>query len=142
MPCTRRQPVGQTKRCKSTWPLTVGRYCLFEGAEYAVLTTPTGTGPLPAQYTDCHAHGVSELYCVAPDGSEVEIAAEGAVHEEGGEAAASGEIDCHYHAGVQHCVGPNGEDVASSCERIQFDYNIPLRVGLLFVILTTSAIGG
>lgn len=80
---------------------------------------------------------------MAPDGSEVEIAAEGAEHDgEGeGEAAASGEIDCHFHAGVEHCVGPDGEDVASSCSRIERDYNVPLRVGLLFVILATSGIG-
>lgn len=25
-------------------------------AEYQLLTTPTGTGPLPTEYTGCHSH--------------------------------------------------------------------------------------
>lgn len=38
----------------------------------------------------------------------------------------------------RHCVG--GSAVAT-CERKDRDYNVKLRIGLLFVILFTSAIG-
>jgi zinc transporter 1/2/3 len=40
----------------------------------------------------------------------------------------------------RHCVGGGGSE-AKSCNATDRDYNIPLRVGLLFVILVTSAIG-
>lgn len=43
---------------------------------------------------------------------------------------------------LRHCVGEGeAEGNAASCERTDRDYNIPLRIGLLFVILVTSAIG-
>ncbi|KAK7699499.1 high-affinity Zn(2+) transporter zrt1 [Diaporthe eres] len=51
--------------------------------------------------------------------------------------------NCHFHAGVEHCVG-GGESESGgtrSCDKVTRDYNIPLRIGLLFVILVTSAIG-
>jgi zinc transporter 1/2/3 len=40
-------------------------------------------------------------------------------------------------------VGEEGEESSGSahCERKDREYNVPLRVGLLFVILATSAIG-
>ncbi|GAB7338435.1 hypothetical protein MBLNU457_4723t2 [Dothideomycetes sp. NU457] len=77
-------------------------------------------------------------YCISPNGGEeVEIVLEGAEQEEStGEQAGE---NCHFHAGVQHCVGGATEEV--SCERVDRDYNIPLRIGLLFVILLTSALG-
>jgi zinc transporter 1/2/3 len=40
----------------------------------------------------------------------------------------------------RHCVGGSGED-ERSCDATTRDYNIPLRTGLLFVILATSAFG-
>ncbi|KAJ4359164.1 high-affinity Zn(2+) transporter zrt1 [Ascochyta clinopodiicola] len=54
------------------------------------------------------------------------------------EEPAASEEHCHFHAGVEHCVG-GSEEV--SCDATDRDYNIPLRVGLLFVILVTSAFG-
>jgi len=39
---------------------------------------------------------------------------------------------------IRHCVGGSSE---KSCDSTQRDYNVPLRVGLLFVILATSAFG-
>ncbi|KAF2841052.1 Zip-domain-containing protein [Patellaria atrata CBS 101060] len=104
------------------------QFCIAGTAEYEIIGAPTGTEELPARYTGCHSHG-EEIFCIAPDGSEVEIAPEGA-HEEG--------PDCHFHAGVEHCIG-GSEEV--TCERVDRDYNVPLRIGLLFVILVTSAIG-
>lgn len=42
----------------------------------------------------------------------------------------------------RHCVGHgSGEESQRSCERRDRDYNIGLRVGLLFVIFVTSGIG-
>jgi zinc transporter 1/2/3 len=41
----------------------------------------------------------------------------------------------------RHCTGGSGSSEAKSCSATNRDYNIPLRVGLLFVILLTSAIG-
>lgn len=40
----------------------------------------------------------------------------------------------------RHCVDAEGNTVESDCSRPEYEYNVPLRVGLLFVILTTSAI--
>lgn len=57
------------------------------------------------------------------------------------EEPSGGEQHCHFHAGVEHCTGGSAEEEANSCGRTDRDYNVPLRVGLLFVILVTSAIG-
>jgi VIT1/CCC1 family predicted Fe2+/Mn2+ transporter len=38
----------------------------------------------------------------------------------------------------RHCVGEHEE---TQCTREDHEYNVPLRIGLLFVILVTSAIG-
>ncbi|EKJ78673.1 hypothetical protein FPSE_01161 [Fusarium pseudograminearum CS3096] len=58
---------------------------------------------------------------------------------------------CHFHAGVEHCTGGSGhgssetgEAVSSSssaCQPRKRDYDVGLRVGLLFVILATGALG-
>jgi solute carrier family 39 (zinc transporter), member 1/2/3 len=42
---------------------------------------------------------------------------------------------------ARHCVGEDGVEAELNCARPVRDYNIPLRIGLLFVILVTSAIG-
>jgi zinc transporter 1/2/3 len=47
--------------------------------------------------------------------------------------------NCHDHAGVEHCVGGSQEE--ANCDAPVRDYNIPLRVGLLFVIFFTSGLG-
>ena len=43
----------------------------------------------------------------------------------------------------RHCVGPGESESASntSCDRNVHEYNIPIRIGTLFVMLTTSMIG-
>ncbi|KAK0732528.1 hypothetical protein B0T21DRAFT_412701 [Apiosordaria backusii] len=117
--------------------------CMHGATEYKVHTTVTATATqdLPAQFTGCHAHG-AETYCEGPTGEEVEITLAAAEDDHGDHANAdSEELDCHFHAGVEHCVGKGGEKVANTCERTQRDYNIKLRVGLLFVMLVTSSIG-
>ncbi|KAK6355655.1 hypothetical protein TWF718_000047 [Orbilia javanica] len=117
-------------------------FCMVDATEYLVMATPTSS-EFPAQYTSCHAHG-SEMFCVDPSGNDVEVQLAGAEAEDpnGGENSTSG-LNCHFHAGVEHCVGPEGENSGATrvCTRTDRDYNIKLRVGLLFVILATSAIG-
>ncbi|KAF6802175.1 ZIP zinc transporter [Colletotrichum musicola] len=121
-------------------------FCMWGTSEYQVMTTPTNTAAsaIPTAFTDCHAHG-SDTYCLAPNGDDVEIVAEGAEssdhdHTEGEEP--QGE-NCHFHAGVEHCVGAGESESGGtrSCEKVNRDYNIPLRIGLIFVILVTSAFG-
>ncbi|KAF7869752.1 hypothetical protein EAF04_004536 [Stromatinia cepivora] len=111
------------------------QYCVKgNGEEVQVLATATGNQALPTAYNGCHSHG-STMFCLRPDGSEVEVAGstegESTARSEGGE-------NCHFHAGVEHCVGGSA---TATCERKDRDYNVRLRIGLLFVILFTSAIG-
>lgn len=46
-------------------------------------------------------------------------------------------------ASKRHCVGAGESESGGtrSCERTDREYNVPLRIGLLFVVLVTSAIG-
>ncbi|KAG5942660.1 hypothetical protein E4U53_007200 [Claviceps sorghi] len=130
--------------------------CMGPGeTEYLVQTTPTQTAGLPASYTDCHNHG-AELFCIAPNGDDVQVSlpssgASAAGHtggnpggNTGGNESASEHKHCHFHAGVEHCVG-HGEsesrDHPPDCRVPKRDYNVRLRVGLLFVIMATSALG-
>ncbi|KAK7751970.1 high-affinity Zn(2+) transporter zrt1 [Diatrype stigma] len=130
-------------------------YCMFGTEEYSVSipVTATATGELPATFTECHHHG-QDSYCVAPDGSDVEIlgmppAADGSSGEatpsSTGESGAHSEGQhCHFHAGVEHCVGGSAGSEKSSpakCTKQERDYNIGLRIGLLFVMFVTGLIG-
>ncbi|KAK8086841.1 Zinc/iron permease [Apiospora phragmitis] len=135
-------------------------FCMFGTAEYQILGQATATTPPPPAYTDCHSHG-SDMFCVGPDGGDIEVAPEGSAHRSGeevegdqhhdhdhsheeGDAASQGGVDCHFHAGVEHCVGAGqseGSAVAGSCKRRHREYNIPLRIGFLFVVLATSSLG-
>ncbi|KAG6031337.1 hypothetical protein E4U41_007607 [Claviceps citrina] len=133
-------------------------FCMGPGeTEYLVQTTPTQTTDLPSSYTGCHNHG-SELFCLAPNGDDVQVSLPNAKGNVGGNTgntgnntgnntngkeSGSGHKNCHFHAGVEHCVG-DGESGGSSqpdCGVAKRDYNVGLRVGLLFVIMTTSALG-
>ncbi|OBT92105.1 hypothetical protein VE01_09739 [Pseudogymnoascus verrucosus] len=118
------------------------QFCIKgNGEEVQVMATQTGNTPLPTAYNGCHSHG-AEMFCIAPDGAEVEVVAAGAegehTDEHAGESAAgaSGE-SCHFHAGVEHCVGGSAE---ATCERKDRDYNIKLRIGLIFPMLFASAL--
>jgi zinc transporter 1/2/3 len=48
---------------------------------------------------------------------------------------------------IRHCTGGaagaegDGDEPARNCNVIPRDYNMPLRIGTLFVILVTSSIG-
>jgi len=51
-------------------------------------------------------------------------------------------MSCAALTGYRHCVGAGASESGQrSCARVDRDYNIKLRVGLLFVMLATSAIG-
>lgn len=47
--------------------------------------------------------------------------------------------NCHFHAGVEHCTG-GSHSGAATCSKVDRDYNIPLRIGSIFIVLATSAI--
>ncbi|KAI0112748.1 Zip-domain-containing protein [Hypoxylon sp. NC0597] len=119
-------------------------FCLYDATELQVIVPATATGEIPPAYTGCHKHG-SESFCFAPDGSEVEVlglgGAEGNLGEGGHSEGNGGGEDCHFHAGVEHCVGEESASGTAECSRRDREYNIPLRIGLLFVILATSFIG-
>ena len=120
----------------------------INGNDQEVVVEATVTGEPPAQYTDCHSHG-EEQFCLGPEGEEVLVLAEEHSdahedHDHTDEAEAQGE-NCHFHAGVEHCVAA-GESESStssslSCDVRTREYNIPVRVGTLFAILVTSSIG-
>lgn len=48
--------------------------------------------------------------------------------------------NCHFHFGVEHCTGGHGEAAEQSCAKVDRHYNIPLRIGAIFIVLATSAI--
>ncbi|KAG6094930.1 hypothetical protein E4U30_002922, partial [Claviceps sp. LM220 group G6] len=99
--------------------------------------------------------GVRVLYrfCIAPDGDDVEVSLPNSEQKSGGHTDGNtGDKDhetahkhCHFHAGVEHCVG-SGESESGGksqldCGVPKRDYDVGLRVGLLFVIMATSALG-
>ncbi|KJZ76748.1 hypothetical protein HIM_03625 [Hirsutella minnesotensis 3608] len=129
-------------------------FCLAGATEYLIESTPTQTTNFPAQFTGCHNHGKT-TYCIAPDGEEVKVTAEADAgadagdkdhdhdhdHDADGDASA-GHRHCHFHAGVEHCVGADEhESSQAQCQGAKREYNVGLRVGLLFAILATSALG-
>lgn len=121
--------------------------CEFRGPqEWCSLANGT-TFPL-----SCHVTG-SQTWCSNPGGSDFlrgqsAFALNGttsATTTSGTNSTATGseeeeeeEANCHFHAGVEHCVG--GAKSSRSCAGTKRDYNIPLRIGALFVVLVTSAI--
>lgn len=115
-------------------------HCMAGATEYVVLTPVTATADIPPAYTGCHAHE-AETLCVTPSGEEVAIAlaVEDADHDEHDEESSSSGENCHFHAGVEHCTTTGEAKV--TCGVVERDYNIKLRVGLMFVILVTSSIG-
>ncbi|KAJ5681990.1 uncharacterized protein N7477_001930 [Penicillium maclennaniae] len=143
-------------------------YCIDgDGHEVSVSATATPTSGVPAQYTGCHSHG-SESYCMDTDGNEALIVEEETEHAESEheanehshdheasdqessehspdheESEEASEKSCHFHAGVEHCVsaGESEESNHASCSIQTRDYDVPLRIGTLFVVLVTSAIG-
>ncbi|KAK0745595.1 ZIP zinc transporter-domain-containing protein [Schizothecium vesticola] len=113
-------------------------HCMAGATEYVVHMAATGTTDVPPAFTGCHAHD-SETYCVSPKGEDVAVSlAATEEHGEDHDDQKSGQ-NCHFHAGVEHCDGEAEE--AKSCDKTQRDYNIKLRVGLLFVMLVTSCLG-
>ncbi|KAF5024864.1 hypothetical protein F66182_3103 [Fusarium sp. NRRL 66182] len=182
------------------------QFCMAGPDEYEIVPADaTATEEPPSSYTDCHAHGSDTCgtsipspsppsltlfrYCMNPNGGEVQVIAEGATQtaqETGASATDAAEEEpagehCHFHAGVEHCVGagePEEESTASEepegehchfhagvehcvgggqsegesagsaegsspgrCGRRDREYKIPIRIGMLFVVLVASSIG-
>ncbi|BFZ64379.1 high-affinity Zn(2+) transporter zrt1 [Saitoella coloradoensis] len=99
---------------------------------------------------ECHAHETEE-WCYDADGEEflndglidtaallagVTVVSTAADTAE--TTASSSGVTCHYHAGVEHCTGSAATE--ATCDGSTRDYNIPLRIGALFIILATSGI--
>ncbi|KAI2467494.1 Zip-domain-containing protein [Annulohypoxylon bovei var. microspora] len=125
-------------------------FCFYGTTELQVVVPTTATGEIPPSYTGCHGHD-EEYFCVAPDGSDVQVLGLNSESLVGGnsqeEENTSGESEgqnCHFHAGVEHCTMVETEEsqiTKLECSRRDREYNVPLRIGLLFVILVTSFIG-
>jgi zinc transporter 1/2/3 len=116
------------------------QYCMAGDLEGSIVGAPTASISAPASYTGCHVHA-TETFCMDSNGDEVQfVSLIDSVVEDGDDVTTSGK-NCHFHAGVEHCVGSDGEESQESCEKIHREYNIPLRIGLLFVILATSLVG-
>ncbi|KAK5075824.1 high-affinity Zn(2+) transporter zrt1 [Exophiala xenobiotica] len=92
-----------------------------------------------------------ESFCVDPEGNDVlvltttESGHDDAEEEGHTDEASKGGLDCHFHAGVEHCVAAGASEssteTAASCDAPpNRDYNVGLRVGSIFVILTTSSL--
>lgn len=102
--------------------------------------TPT-IADAPTNYTGCHAHD-NETYCMHGEEHVQFIVNSADVESAPSSSTSSSSSNCHFHAGVEHCEDDSITNAdAQTCEAVQRDYNIPLRIGLLFVILVTSAIG-
>ncbi|EFW15107.1 conserved hypothetical protein [Coccidioides posadasii str. Silveira] len=124
-------------------------FCIAGDGKEVQVTGPAGPNTTPpTQYTDCHRHG-SKLYCVGPNNEEVEVLAAEASSPTGGHDGHNHgndhdqqELDCHFHAGVEHCVpkGGSANEPQLVCDRIDRNYNVPYRIGSLFAILITSGI--
>ncbi|KAG7664501.1 ZRT1 [[Candida] subhashii] len=111
------------------------QYCLDpDGVEGQMVPAPTDEKTAPTSYSGCHAHG-EEIFCIN-DGQEVQFVTAGTTTAD---TTSSCGRNCHFHAGVEHCV--DDDETTGSCERVDRDYNIKLRIGLLFVVLVTSALG-
>lgn len=114
------------------------QYCLNgEGSEGYISPAASNTQGLPSSYTSCHVHDTA-TYCMSGN-SEVEFVVDVTQLIVPSVNSSSSGKNCHFHAGVEHCVGSDGEG-EHSCERVDRDYDIPLRIGTLFAILATSSI--
>lgn len=134
---------GQTTAITSCHFHGSTQFCVDgQGREGSVVPAPSNTKDAPSEYTGCHAHE-TDTFCMNGD-DEVQFAAE-LESSSSSSSSSGGKKNCHFHAGVEHCLAEgeseHGSKLAQSCERVDRDYNIPLRIGLLFVILATSAIG-
>ncbi|GAB1743923.1 hypothetical protein NU219Hw_g969t2 [Hortaea werneckii] len=129
------------------------KFCFVGSDEYEVVSEAEPS-TAPDEYTECHWHD-TELHC-SDDGQDamlesVSHAGEGGDHDHSGEGSGESSdtipaseaegVTCHSHAGVPHCVDNQGRTVDMGCSRPNNDYDVPLRIGLIFVILATSFIG-
>uniref|UniRef100_A0A060SWL9 ARAD1A06138p n=1 Tax=Blastobotrys adeninivorans TaxID=409370 RepID=A0A060SWL9_BLAAD len=122
------------------------QFCIdSSGKEGSIVPAPTATSDAPTEYTGCHSHG-SDTFCLTDSGEEVQFVTEDSESSGSSESSesssGSGGKNCHFHAGVEHCIdeGESEHSNNTNCQRVDRDYNIPLRIGLLFVIFATSAL--
>ncbi|KAK6846385.1 zinc-regulated transporter 1 [Apiospora arundinis] len=53
----------------------------------------------------------------------------------------SNERHCHFHAGIEHCDDEENTDHPPRCDRVEREFNIPLRWGMVLAILVAGATG-
>lgn len=128
------------------------QFCIGDdGEEGSIEPSPLNPDKAPTSYSGCHLHGL-DTFCLSSSGDEVQFVTEGDGHGEGHEHGGEGDGEssgsssgknCHFHAGVEHCIGEgeseNDHSKSQSCERVDRDYNIRLRIGLIFAVLATSS---
>ncbi|CDR44315.1 CYFA0S14e01882g1_1 [Cyberlindnera fabianii] len=119
------------------------QFCIDgNGVEGVIVGGATASADAPESYTGCHVHDAAETYCLDASGEEVQFKGEEASSSSSSSSSSDKKgKNCHFHAGVEHCIGGDEHENEAKCDKVDRDYNIPLRIGLLFVILVTSAIG-
>ncbi|SMY24136.1 unnamed protein product [Zymoseptoria tritici ST99CH_1A5] len=136
---------GQTTAVTSCTALATDDVQCVNGAGSTVRVeyTPTATEDVPAQFTGCHEHDGEGLFCFSPEGEDVAVVALGAGPSSSSSSSGSSERSCHFHGPVEHCVGGDESEAEEvrDCGMSDYSYNIPLRVGMIFVVLVTSGIG-
>lgn len=98
--------------------------------------TPVSGTSVPTSASSFTACEVSQTATVCQDGVNQYLFVVEAGHAEE-TALLSSSSNCHFHAGVEHCVGEDSH----TCSRTDRDYNKRLRVGTLFAVLALSCIG-
>ncbi|GAB1726580.1 hypothetical protein NU195Hw_g2505t1 [Hortaea werneckii] len=120
------------------------KFCFVGSEEYEVVSEAEPS-TAPDEYTECHWHD-TELHC-SDEGQDASLepvshAGESDDHDHEGEGESSDTIPAsETEGGVPHCVDAQGRTVDMGCSRPNNDYDVPLRIGLIFVILATSFIG-
>lgn len=123
-------------------------FCFSDTTRLQAVIPATETGDITPSYTytACHEHD-GKSFCIRPDDSEIELlglnnkASE--LNPEYGESFRSEirETSPHIHGGIEHNPDDDEEKPTIDCSKKNTEYNIPLRIGLIFVIMVTSFIG-
>lgn len=109
-------------------------YCVAGDLEGYITPVSGTTVPTSASsFTGCE---VSQTATVCRDAENQYLFVVEAGHAEE-TTLLSSSLNCHFHAGVEHCVGEDSH----TCSRTDRDYNKKLRVGTLFAVLALSCVG-
>ncbi|KEY67598.1 hypothetical protein S7711_08271 [Stachybotrys chartarum IBT 7711] len=116
--------------------------CSANGQELQAHYIATPSTSFPVSFTKCHEDD-SVLYCLSPEQEHTLVEPIGSAPQTVTSATVEDGLEeqhCHFHAGVEHCEGGEAEK-HNKCEHVQRNYDIPLRLLFLFLMLIASAIG-